>query len=169
MRGDAVFSRCRAYRYALWREWDPSGPTVLFVGLNPSTADHRHDDPTIRRCIGFARAWGFGRLAVGNLFAYRTPHPALLKQAAAPVGRANDRWLRRLAAEADLVVAAWGVHGAHRERSAAVLGYLPAPKCLGTTKDGAPRHPLYLPKAAALTELAPAGARRPLDAARRGR
>lgn len=153
MRGDAVFSRCRAYRYALWREWDPAGPTVLFIGLNPSTADHRRDDPTIRRCIGFAQAWGFGRLAVGNIFAYRTPHPALLKRAASPVGRANDRWLRRLADEADLVVAAWGVHGAHRDRAAAVLRYLPRPRCLGTTKDGAPRHPLYLPRAATLADL----------------
>lgn len=162
-RGDAVFSRCRAYRYALWREWDPALPTVLFIGLNPSTADHRRDDPTIRRCIGFAKAWGYGGLAVGNLFAYRTPHPRVLKRAAAPIGRVNDRWLRRLAAEAELVVACWGVHGAHHDRATTVLGYLPPAKCLGTTKGGAPRHPLYLPCGAPLQTL-PA-----LDAGRSGR
>src|SRR6266436_6577265 len=94
MRSDACISRCGTYRYALWRRWAP-GPQVLFVMLNPSTADRQRNDPTIRRCIGLAAAWGYGALAVGNLFAFRTPSPKVLKRAARPVGRANDRWLAR--------------------------------------------------------------------------
>ena len=75
----ANFSRCRQYRYALWRQWGASADFVLIVGLNPSTADHRRDDPTIRRCIGFARDWGYSGLCVANLFAYRATYPAQLK------------------------------------------------------------------------------------------
>ena len=140
----AAFSRCGAYRYALWREWDDRGPTVLFIALNPSTADHRRDDPTIRRCIRFARDWGFGRLVVANLFAYRTPEPALLRIAESPVGPRNDRWLARLAADASLVLAAWGTHGDYLGRADRVRSRLQALHCLGTTKGGLPRHPLYV-------------------------
>ena len=142
----AAFSRCGRYRYALWREWDASGPAVLIVALNPSTADHERDDPTIRRCIQFARDWGFGRLAVANLFAYRTADPRLLRRVEDPVGPANDRWLSRLAGEASLVIAAWGAHRDHRARAAAVASRLGSLHCLGHTKGGAPRHPLYVRK-----------------------
>jgi hypothetical protein len=140
----AAFSRCGRYRYALWREWNPSGPTVLVVALNPSTADHRRDDPTIRRCIQFAKDWGFGRLTVANLFAYRTPEPRLLCRVDDPVGPANDDWLSRLAREAEFVVAAWGARGDHRGRAAAVAPCLGRLHCLGLTQGGAPRHPLYV-------------------------
>lgn len=145
----AALSRCARYRYALWREWEHGAGTVLFIGLNPSTADHRRDDPTIRRCIGFARAWGFQRLAVANLFAYRTPHPAILRQAAAPLGPRNDRWLSKLAGEAQLVIAAWGAGGCFRARDADVLERLGPMHCLGLTRDGRPRHPLYVRAATA--------------------
>ena len=140
----AAFSRCSSYRYALWREWDDTAPLVLFIALNPSTADHRRDDPTIRRCMGFARDWGFGRLAVANLFAYRTPEPARLRLADAPVGPRNDRWLARLASEASLVLAAWGVHGDYLGRAELVRSRLHGLHCLGTTMGGLPRHPLYV-------------------------
>ena len=140
---EAHMSRCNTYRYALWRRW-AQGPQVLFVMLNPSTADQAVDDPTIRRCIGFAASWGYGALAVGNLFAFRTPSPQLLKRAALPVGRANDRWLERLAAQSSQVIAAWGNDGGFLRRDARVRELL-GPLCaLSLTKQGMPRHPLYV-------------------------
>ena len=144
MRTDACFSRCGTYRYALWRRW-AAGPQVLFVMLNPSTADKQRDDPTIRRCIGFAARWGYGAVAVGNLFAFRTPSPDVLRQAAHPVGRANDRWLERLAAESSRLIAAWGNEGALLGRDAQVRELLGPLYALALTRRGQPRHPLYLP------------------------
>jgi len=79
VKGSASISRDGRYRYALRRVWDPRNPSVLFIGLNPSTADHQQDDPTIRRCIRFARDWGFGELIAANLFAFRTKSPRLLR------------------------------------------------------------------------------------------
>jgi hypothetical protein len=143
MKSGASFSVCHAYRYALWRQW-ADGPRVLFVMLNPSTADETHDDPTIRRCIGFAKAWGFGSLAVGNLFAFRTPSPRALAACKRPIGADNDRWLRKLQRGATLVIAAWGNHGRLCERGAAVRAMLDEPRTLGLTVHGHPRHPLYV-------------------------
>jgi hypothetical protein len=147
VKANASISRCGTYRYALWRRW-ASGPQVLFVMLNPSTADHRHDDPTIRRCIGFAESWGFGAVAVGNLFAFRTPFPDVLRQAEQPVGRANDRWLQRLAAESIRVIAAWGNHGSLMGRDQQVRTLLGQLFVLSLTQQGQPRHPLYAPGSA---------------------
>lgn len=140
----AVLSRDGHYRYALRRVWDERGRTVLFVALNPSTADHRVDDPTIRRCIAFARAWGFGQLTVANVFAFRTPSPRVLLAATDPVGPRNDEWIRRLAREADVTIAAWGNHGAYMRRDDAVLALLDTPQCLAVTQRGQPKHPLYI-------------------------
>ncbi len=112
--------------------------------LNPSTADEERDDPTIRRCIGFAANWGYGAVAVGNLFAFRTPSPRILRRAAHPVGRANDRWLQRLAGESSHVIAAWGNEGAFLGRDAQVRDFLKPLHALGLTQRGQPRHPLYL-------------------------
>ena len=147
MLASAEFSPCSKYRYALRRVWDPSSPSVLFVLLNPSTADARRDDPTIRRCIGYARDWGYGGLLVGNLFAYRATNPACLKTARDPVGPENDKWLQRLARDADMVVAGWGEHGKLYDRDQEVRPLLPAVHILATTKAGRPRHPLYLRRA----------------------
>lgn len=144
MKRQAKISKCRRYRYALWRWW-ADGPQVLFLMFNPSTADHRRDDPTLKRCIRFARVWHFGRLAVANLFAYRTPSPHVLTQAKAPVGRYNARWIRHLVNESQLVIVAWGNGGSFRRRDKTVMGLLTAAKCLGITKKRAPRHPLYVP------------------------
>lgn len=144
--GGALFDPTRRYRYRLWRRWADGGLAV-FVMLNPSTADAERDDPTIRRCAGFARAWGFGGMTVVNLFALRATDPARLHRARDPVGRDNDRHIAAAAAGGDLVVVAWGVHGGLRERDRAVLDLLAAsrPRCLGLTRGGHPRHPLYLP------------------------
>jgi hypothetical protein len=150
--GGALFDPTHTYRYRLWRVWNDALPRVAFVLLNPSTADADRDDPTIRRCVGFARAWGFGGVEVVNLFAYRATHPADLRRCAAadggdPVGPENDAHLAAVFSAAGLVVAGWGVHGSLLGRAAAVraAGLLPASAvCLGCTKSGEPRHPLYV-------------------------
>jgi hypothetical protein len=151
MRRGALFDSTGRYRYRLWRTWDRALPRVAFVMLNPSTADHRIDDPTIRRCIGFARQWGYGSLSVVNLFAYRSALPAALARVADPVGPDNDRHLRAACGRARDVVVAWGVHGRLLDRDRAVIELLARGRrepllCLGTTRDGHPRHPLYLPR-----------------------
>jgi hypothetical protein len=143
----AVLSEDGRYRYELRRAWDPLAPTVLWVMLNPSTADDRQDDPTIRRVVGFSRAWGFGTVVVVNLFAYRATDPHALLQADAPVGPANDDTLRLWAPRAAEVIAAWGLVPKRLRwripQARAALGRTMT--CLGTTKEGDPRHPLYVP------------------------
>jgi hypothetical protein len=143
----AHFSRCRTFRYALWRRWAPAGPWVMLVGLNPSTADARRNDPTIRRCIGFARDWGYGGVWVLNLFAFRATDPRDLKAASDPIGPRNDAWLRRIAGRCERVVAAWGNHGRLLDRSEAVRAMLGARlSVIRLNAGGEPAHPLYLPK-----------------------
>ncbi len=149
----AVLSDDGVYRYRLWREWDADKPSCLFIMLNPSTADASQDDPTIRRCIDYARRWDFGGLVVGNLFALRATDPNRLYESDDPVGPDNDDALVDMHDNATLTVCAWGVHGHHRDRGDTVATMLSRFRhrslyCLGTTKGGAPRHPLYLPKAA---------------------
>jgi hypothetical protein len=143
----AVFSPCDAYRYRLKRTWHARGKVVAFIGLNPSTADATADDPTIRRCVGFAKAWGFGGVAVVNLFAFRATDPRELKRAADPTGPENDAHLLAVATEASKVIAAWGVHGSHRGRDEEVIELLRGTgvrvACLERTNAGHPRHPLY--------------------------
>jgi len=143
MHAAAAYSGCGRYRYALWRRWG-EGAQLLFVMLNPSTASETANDPTIRRCIGFAREWGYAALAVANLFAWRTPSPARLRDARGPVGGENDSWIGRLQADSALTVAAWGNHGRLHGRGAAVRALLRDPRVLGLTVAGAPRHPLYV-------------------------
>ncbi len=129
--------------------------------LNPSTADARRDDPTIRACVRLARAWGFGSMRAVNLFALCTPDPSHLAGARDPVGRRNDACLVDAASGAGLVVVAWGNHGHLAGRCDAVLAMLGAMRsmhCLGVTKSGQPRHPLYLP---ARTRPVPFRAARP--------
>ncbi|BDY04689.1 DUF1643 domain-containing protein [Ferrimonas sp. YFM] len=141
---DAVISACQAYRYALTRVWDADKPYVMFVGLNPSTADAVDDDPTIRRCIGFAQSWGYGGLVMANLFAYRATEPHVMMSAGDPVGPDNDDWLTRLGEKAGVVVAAWGNDGAFLNRSSQVHELLPNLHYLKMNKSGEPAHPLYL-------------------------
>ena len=145
MQSGAEFSACGRYRYKLWRTWDAALAPVMFIMLNPSTADATRNDPTIRRCIGFARDWGYGGVRVGNLFAWRTPYPNTLRSAPDPIGKENDTALRELAEGAALVVAAWGVHGAWQKRAQAFCREFTSPlHALGITKSGEPAHPLRL-------------------------
>lgn len=153
---DANLSGCGKYRYWLRRSWDSTFtlPTVTFIMLNPSTADAEQDDPTIRRCISFAKAWGCGQLAVVNLFAFRATDPKELATADDPVGIWNHSSVTNWTYRSQIVVAAWGVHGKLNEQGAKMersLRQLRVPlRCLGVTKDGYPRHPLYVKSSATL-------------------
>lgn len=151
----ATFSLCRTYRYALTRRWDPELPTVVWLMLNPSTADAFTLDPTVRRCIGFSRAWKAGGILVLNLFALRSTNPRALLNHTDPVGPDNDEvitgHLQAVAGEGQhsRVIAAWGVHGHLHGRDKAVAGLVEKAgvrlECLALTKDRHPRHPLYVP------------------------
>jgi hypothetical protein len=138
------FSPNRLYRYVWRREVPGKSGRVVFVMLNPSTADENTVDPTVRRCFRFARDWDFSRIDVVNLFAWRSTDPRVLT--ADLVGKHNDYWIAKTLRGADRVVAAWGSHGdRHIERVHRVGAMLPGNTgCLGTTKTGQPRHPLYL-------------------------
>lgn len=138
------------YRYFLTRAWPFWNDRVTFVMLNPSTADAAKDDPTMRRCIGFAMKWGYQALTVVNLFALRSKNPEALYDHPDPVGPLNDRYIREAAADSHKIVCAWGVGGAYRDRGRHVLSLLEDVErstvwCLGRTKAGLPQHPLYLP------------------------
>lgn len=154
---DAVFSPDLRYRYRLKRVWDAARPLVLWVMLNPSAADALAVDPTVTRCIGFAKSWGYGGIMVGNAFALRATDPELLYVDADPIGPENDEHLREMAGHADRVVVAWGNPGAHLDRGARVLELLRGaaiqPKAFGFTNSGQPKHPLYLPADAELVEV----------------
>jgi hypothetical protein len=140
------------YRYRLWREWNPSTgkKPILFIMLNPSTADERVLDPTVRRCLGYAMSWGFGKMEVCNIFALRSTDPKELYSVKDPVGEGNDEAIQQAAIDAEMVIAAWGIHGLYRNRSNEIpkivceLAGKPL-FCLTTTKKGGqPGHPLYL-------------------------
>jgi hypothetical protein len=142
----ALISADGDYRYRLWRTWDDEKPTVAFIMLNPSTADATTDDPTIRRCIGYAEDWGYGTLVVGNLFALRSTDPGELSDHSDPVGPDNDEHLLAICDEAKQIIAAWGTHGSLRDRGRTVAHLLDADLyALDTTQDGQPTHPLYQP------------------------
>lgn len=140
----AHLSPARAYRHRLWRTWDPGRPPLGWIMLNPSTADAYDDDPTIRRCIGFARRDGYGGIVVANLFDLRTAYPGALHDADDPVGPHRDPWGHLT--DCPNVVAAWGAVHRHLEwRVRDVLDLSPRTLwCVGTTQDGHPRHPLYV-------------------------
>jgi len=154
-KGAAHFSDCGLYRYLLTREFGDDS-TCLFVMLNPSTADAEQDDPTIRRCISFAKREGFGRLEIVNLYAFRSSSPSILFAAIDPVGPANDHEIEVALDRADSVVVAWGNH-AEQERVNKVVGLIKrsckVSNCFGLTKLCQPRHPLYLKADADLVPL----------------
>ncbi|MCU1279184.1 MAG: hypothetical protein JWM53_2730 [bacterium] len=179
----AVLSECQTFRYRLTRNLAIDGKRcmramtdgrctsprcqcgpasagiALFIMLNPSTADALKDDPTVRRCIGYARAWGCGELFVENLFAFRSTDPRYLTAVRDPVGPQNNDYIIGAACRAHesggVVVAAWGVHGGHLDQDRKVMSLLTETlgikvQCLGTTVEGFPRHPLYLTRDTAL-------------------
>lgn len=186
----ATISQCGRYRYRLWREWrlhpvpaqwdmwvDERGKPVVdgagaqlgepkacvFIMLNPSTADGAQDDPTIRRCVSFARSWGFDRLEVLNLFAHRATNPRellALSDEDDPVGPSNLEAFKDVlhyGGPVGRLVCAWGAHGAHLGQDETALGWLGSHRCyaLGLTKEGQPKHPLYVPGNALLAEFRP--------------
>jgi hypothetical protein len=156
---DTMFSPCRKWRYALSRKWtaDAAPRFVNFILLNPSTADETQDDPTIRRCRGFAEREGFKAMVVTNLFAFRATKPRDLFAAADPVGPDNDVVLFEVARAASGVILGWGNHGSFQDQDIQILTMLRANHItchvLGWTKGMEPRHPLYLPSNAELLEV----------------
>jgi len=148
----ALLSHCGKYRYTLSRIWDTEKPCVMFLMLSPSTADAFSDDPTIRRCIGFAKSWGFGGLFVCNLFAYRSTNPKELLVVEDPIGPDNLTEIRRAADHSAVVVCAWGNGGIVDKLFSRFPEYKPLKgldlqlSCLGLSKGGHPKHPLYLKK-----------------------
>ncbi len=144
----AVYSDCERYRYALTRVWDRAGPRVHFIMLNPSTATETRNDPTVERCERRARALGFGAFRVSNIFAWRATDPRRMRAADDPIGPGNDAAILEGCDWADQTICAWGAHGAHLGRGAAVHRMLCARGValfhLGLTRDGHPKHPLYI-------------------------
>lgn len=137
------------YRYLLGRKWDENAPQVTFIMLNPSTADANQDDPTLRKCIHFAKSFCCGSLEVVNLFAYRATKPLELRKVADPVGAKNNCYLQAATKRAALIIVAWGTKGIFQKRNEEVLNLIADKQslhCLRLTKHGHPHHPLYLPK-----------------------
>lgn len=146
----ASFSEDRTYRFILYRRWAELGQEILFICLNPSTADEIHNDPTVSRCVNFARDWGYRAVWVGNLFALRATEPNELYTAYEPVGMANNLALRQMAKRCSKVVYAWGNHGRYQDRGRRVAQMIGPRWCFGVNKTGEPKHPLYLSRNAQL-------------------
>lgn len=147
----AIVSPCGRYRYRLDRTWDPGSGRIAWVMLNPSTADATDDDPTLRRVIASSQRWGFGALSVVNLFAWRSTNPHSIPLDSTAIGPDANAHIREVLAASDRVICGWGnsVPTVRRHaRESDVLDLIRdaggSPECLGITKDGAPRHPLYL-------------------------
>ncbi|TBL80831.1 DUF1643 domain-containing protein [Paenibacillus thalictri] len=163
MKREAVIDATGTYRYLLRREWDSAKPKALWIMLNPSTADHEEDDPTIKACTRFSLGWGYGSFEVVNLFAYRATHPSELKKIEKPIaiGAENGAFVREALAKADVIVAAWGAHGKIHKRNqdmhfiSLIDKY--ELKCLDILTYGDPRHPLYVSADTLLREFKPQG------------
>lgn len=147
----ALISACQAYRYRLWRRWNDGRAVLVFIMLNPSTADGTQDDPTIRKCVGFADRAGYGGIEILNLFAYRATKPADLKLTGWQIGPENDEHIRAVLDTYSSVVCAWGANATSRqgwERVHQVMDivtqYTDQPKALKLAANGVPWHPLML-------------------------
>jgi hypothetical protein len=148
-----VVSQCRTYRYRLVHVWDSHMPRLGVVGHSWSATNEWRSDATVRRCIGFARAWGYGGIDIGNLFGLQAADPRKLASVADPIGPDNDAHLAAMCADNDLIVLAWGAHACpDRARAVAHLLWRLSEDCggslavLGWTERGQPRHPQYVPK-----------------------
>ncbi len=147
----ALMSTCRSWRYVLWRIW-AEGRVLAVIGLNPSTANETNDDPTIRRCIGFAERLGYDGLVMLNLFSYRATDPEEMMAAEDPVGPRTKNTFEHvftdMFSEVPAVLCAWGAKGTHMNQDIEVMSWLTdwhvVPMCLGITENGSPKHPLYL-------------------------
>lgn len=157
MNNECQFSPCWKYRYTLEHVMEPLLPTrrIMWIGLNPSTADEANLDPTLRRIRAFSLAWGFTSFVMTNLFAFRATQPSEMLRQQDPVGPENDMYLFGVAQRCETVVACWGTIGRRNQRDEAVLALLGAERkvfCLGTNGGLTPKHPLYV---AADTPLRP--------------
>jgi hypothetical protein len=144
----SIISECNKYRYQLWHIWDEDKPKVLFIMLNPSLSESWENNPTVKRCINFAKTWGYGGIYVGNLYAFRTPYPKELKKAGYPEGKENRSHLLEMGKKCELTICAWGVYsgGTELENTKWIFSLFKKPHYLALSKDGIPRHPLYLKK-----------------------
>lgn len=154
----AVFDHTRSYRFLLWRFWDER-PRMLFVGLNPSTANELNEDPTIRRLCGFAQKWGYGGLYACNLYAYISSIPEVLDRVEA-IHKGNYPAIKMATSLSNLTVVGWGdgikhVPNGHTVAKHVREEYLNSPMCFGLTKEGNPKHPLYLNSETELAEFYP--------------
>jgi len=140
---NAIFSEDRKYRYALWRIWDAEKPKIMFIGLNPSTANEDQNDPTIRRVIRFAKDWGYGGVYMMNLFAVVSADPKVLLTCENPV-MDNDYWLKATKRKCMDVLFAWGNFKEAYSRAKQVEAMFSGAYCLGKNKNGTPKHPLYI-------------------------
>jgi hypothetical protein len=134
----------KLYRYWLFRCWNMDKPIIVWIMLNPSTADHKKDDPTITRCINFSKSWGYGGMIVVNLFAFRATNPKELKKCEDPVGPDNNYYIKNIIQMCDVSVAAWGNDGTYMNRDKEIKTMFPDLLCLKKTVSGNPYHPLYL-------------------------
>ena len=144
METDAILSEDRKYRYVLSRIWDKSKPTVMFIGLNPSTADETQNDPTVNKCINFAKSWGYGGIYMLNLFAFRATQPEDMFKSENPIGKENNEYIKKYSKICDKVICAWGNDGNYKNRSKEVLEMLDNIYYIKLNKTGEPAHPLYL-------------------------
>lgn len=142
----AIISDDEKYRYCLHRIWNRKLSYVMFIMLNPSTADANKDDATIRKCMAYAKAWGYGGILVGNLYALRSRDPKALEHDPDPIGPDCDRWLKVMAKTCDLRIAAWGNKILSTKRADQVQAIISPLSCLELSKNGNPKHPLYLRK-----------------------
>jgi hypothetical protein len=136
-----IFSEDKDYRYSFYQQWG-EGASIMFVGLNPSLSDGLN--PTLNKCIGFSKRWGYGSCYVLNLFAYRAPTPSILRKIPNPIGPENDKWLLETVDKVDKVIFAWGTHGNLLNRDREVIILLKTAYCLELTKGEFPKHPLYI-------------------------
>ncbi len=148
----AVFSPDRKYRYALWRIWNPTRRPMMLIGLNPSKADEVVNDPTVTRGEVRASRLGYGGLLMGNIFAYKSTDPDALTGDGDFIGPETDFYLKEMITLSGVVVCGWGAFPAVMSRAGDVLRMIPKPFCLGVTKDGHPKHPLYVSYSTPLTE-----------------
>jgi hypothetical protein len=140
----AAFSPDRQYRYALWRIWDKSKPLVMFIGLNPSTANESGNDPTINTVRALSMYWGYGGFYMMNLFAIVSSDPSVLKTHPDPLGE-NDGWIEKISQQCKTVVFAWGAFKEAKERCQKIMDQFPDALCIKILKDGSPKHPLFTP------------------------
>ncbi len=141
----ANFSQNKKHRYCLWRIWDESKPKVMFIGLNPSTANETSDDPTIRRIKGLAYKWGYGGFYMLNLFPYVTAYPKELETKLEDEAEwQNAIWIEKTKSECEKIIFAWGAFDQAKIRAHSLVATIPNPYCLAINKNGSPKHPLYI-------------------------